>query len=167
MLIFKNTVYTQPLRFGRLTVLAPAGKNQAGKELWLCGCLCGNYKKYITADLCRKSKPAKSCDTCYDEPRYTKEYDAYMNAWDRCYRPTNKNYLNYGGRGITMSQQWRSDFLLFLIDVGLAPTSLHSLNRIDNDGNYEKGNVKWSTKSEQMKNTSRAIKYKLGFLLET
>ena len=70
---------------------------------------------------------------------------------DRCYDLTNKYYSNYGGRGITVCDRWRVSFENFLADMGERPEG-KSIDRIDNDGNYEPGNCRWATWSEQMKN---------------
>lgn len=64
----------------------------------------------------------------------------------------------YGGRGITMCSEWKDDFYSFLDYIGKKPTLKHSLDRIDNNGNYEPGNVKWSTPHEQQSNTRRSNK---------
>jgi hypothetical protein len=70
---------------------------------------------------------------------------------NRCENPNVRQYKDYGGRGIRVCDRWRSSFENFLADVGERPAGL-SLDRIDNDGDYEPGNVKWSTRSEQMHN---------------
>jgi len=76
-------------------------------------------------------------------------------AWDcmmaRCYNPKNASYQYYGGRGIKVCDRWHT-FANFLADVGLRPEDKHSLDRINNDGNYELGNVRWATHTEQMRN---------------
>jgi hypothetical protein len=74
----------------------------------------------------------------------------------RCSNPNAKNYSRYGGRGISVCAEWAASFERFLSDVGPCPSSDHSIDRIDNDGGYEPGNVRWATRVEQMRNTSRA-----------
>jgi hypothetical protein len=79
------------------------------------------------------------------------------------YRCTNDNFpqwKDYGGRGIRVCNQWRYSFTTFLRDVGPRPSAKHSIDRINNDGNYEPGNVKWSTKKEQNSNQRRSPKYR-------
>jgi hypothetical protein len=70
----------------------------------------------------------------------------------RCYNKKARQYSDWGGRGITVCDRWLHSFTNFLADVGKRPSSTHSIDRIDNDGNYEPGNVKWSTASEQAAN---------------
>lgn len=71
--------------------------------------------------------------------------------WNRCRNAKTDSFKHYGGRGITVCERWRT-FQNFFSDMGLRPSSDHSIDRIDNDGNYEPGNCKWSTASEQRRN---------------
>lgn len=73
----------------------------------------------------------------------------------RCYRMKAHNYKFYGGRGIGICDRWRNSFSSFLEDMGPAPTKMHSLDRIDSNGDYEPGNCKWATPQEQSNNTRR------------
>lgn len=70
----------------------------------------------------------------------------------RCFNVRSKPYPNYGGRGITMCDHWRDSFAAFLADVGRRPSAAHSIDRIDNDGHYEPGNVRWATRDTQQQN---------------
>lgn len=81
----------------------------------------------------------------------TPEYNSWRSIRDRCLNPTNKNYPRWGGRGIKICDRWQGKygFVNFLEDVGTKPTPQHSIERIDNDGDYEPDNVKWATKTEQ------------------
>lgn len=81
----------------------------------------------------------------------TKEYQAWCHMRRRCYNKNTPQYDDYGGRGIVVCDRWNS-YALFLEDVGRAPTPNHSLDRKDTNGNYEPGNVKWSTRKEQNEN---------------
>lgn len=85
----------------------------------------------------------------------TAEFLAWQHMKQRCYNPTNRYYHCYGGRGISMCRRWLDSFALFLQDVGHRPSLNHSIDRIDNNGNYEPGNVHWSTAKEQSRNTRR------------
>lgn len=77
--------------------------------------------------------------------------DTYTGMLCRCYWPGQTRYDSYGGRGITVCERWRNDFWAFVADVGERPAG-RSLDRIDNDGNYEPGNVRWATAVEQRGN---------------
>jgi hypothetical protein len=87
------------------------------------------------------------------------EYGVWYMMKQRCLNPTDRSYANYGGRGITVAPEWINNFAVFLADVGRRPDPSYSLDRIDNDGIYEPGNVRWTTRREQMNNkrTNRLI----------
>ena len=89
----------------------------------------------------------------------TKEYSAWASMRSRCNNPNHKLYKYYGGRGITVCEKWK-DFLSFLKDMGLSPER-HSLDRINNDGNYEPSNCRWASSGEHANNrrTVRKIAY--------
>jgi len=82
----------------------------------------------------------------------TPEYAAWCAAKTRCYNTKDPNYVRYGARGIKMCEEWREDFSAFLAHVGNRPSSDHSLDRINVNGNYEPGNCRWATWIEQCNN---------------
>ena len=86
----------------------------------------------------------------------TPEHLAWINMNGRC-KPTHERAKDYFARGITVCAEWRSDFLAFYHHIGPRPTPDHSLDRINNDGNYEPGNVRWATRSQQTSNARHAI----------
>lgn len=87
------------------------------------------------------------------------EWRAWMEMRRRC-RPSSKKYRhNYSDRGIVVCARWEDSFFNFFHDVGPRPSPQHSLDRIDNDGNYEPGNVRWATVQEQNQNRSNTLKF--------
>lgn len=88
----------------------------------------------------------------------TPEYDIWIGVKKRCENPKYKSFADYGGRGVTICPEWRDSFVAFLADVGPRPSPKHSIGRIDNDGNYEPGNVRWETSTEQASNTRRSVR---------
>lgn len=90
---------------------------------------------------------------CAADGAQTPEYKCWTDVKGRCLNPKHKSFPSYGGRGITVCEQWRNSFTAFLADVGPRPSKIHSIDRFpNNDGNYEPGNCKWSTPTEQANN---------------
>jgi hypothetical protein len=85
----------------------------------------------------------------------TKEYRAWLSMKERCSYPRYQGYHRYGGRGISVCERWVESFEDFFQDVGPAPSPQHSLGRLDNDGDYEPGNVAWQLATEQARNRAR------------
>jgi hypothetical protein len=75
----------------------------------------------------------------------------------RCHNPNSNGYYLYGSRGIKVCERWRTSFEAFCEDMGARPSPSHTIDRIDNDGNYEPGNVRWGTKKQQSTNSRRNI----------
>jgi hypothetical protein len=144
--------------FNRLTVLAFYGRKNLHR-IWLCQCVC---KKVILAygtNLTRAHTKSCGCLNAETTPnlkhganrkgKTTSEYICYRNAKLRCRNPKDANYHNYGGRGIEFRFQ---NFQEFIAHVGFKPTAKHSLDRIDVNGHYEKGNLRWATAQTQHRN---------------
>lgn len=146
-------------RFSRLLVTGYS-HNLNGKVWWQCNCDCGNTKA-VPGDNLKLGK-ARSCG-CYRAEQLTKDrvavkredhssYKTYFSMLARCYNTNDKGYVNYGGRGISVCEHWRESFDNFANDMGPRPSREYSIDRIDNDGNYEPSNCKWSTDKEQASN---------------
>jgi hypothetical protein len=143
--------------FGRLTVLEYIGTKYDSAN-WKCGCYCGNICTATIGDLNRKDRPKRSCGVCYLDHQYPDEWTAWRNMQARCYSKDSKDYPNYGGRGITVCERWRKDFLFFLEDMGVKESSSLTLDRINNAGNYEKENCRWVPRAIQNLNKRNTFK---------
>jgi hypothetical protein len=132
---------------------------------WLYQCNCGN-KKVIRKDCVDRGK-IKSCGCMKSVSRRTKcfgnkkEYESWLGMKRRCYKIKSPFYSYYGGRGIKVCDDWLHSFDKFIEDMGECPKDKNSLDRIDNDGNYEPSNCKWANSKEQSRNrrSNRYITY--------
>lgn len=132
-------------------------KSKDSKRLGMYQCDCGNTTVARINDVERGKHNHCSCR------RYNKKhclsthplYSVWANIKNRCYNEKSKAYRYYGARGITMCDRWKNSFENFLEDMGERPGPEYSVDRIDNDGNYEPGNCRWATAKdrEQAKNT--------------
>lgn len=155
-------------RFGRLVVIG--GPEVVGtNRKFVCRCDCGDERAYYLASLV--SGRSKSCgclcsglarlahlkhgEADLRNGRRTPEYRTWINIKSRCQNPRASGYKDYGGRGIHICEKWGRDFSAFVADVGRRPSPLHSIDRVDVNGHYEPGNVRWATRLEQNNNTRR------------
>lgn len=158
--------------YGRLTAISQVLPTVKGGARWLCRCECGNEKIASTRKL--RNGKAKSCgclskewvasfggsfvDKAMETVRkhghtsgYTRspEYSCWISMKQRCFNQKCHNWSSYGGKGITVYQSWIKDFAVFFSYMGPMPSIGYTLDRLDETGNYEPGNVRWATKQQQ------------------
>ena len=151
-------------RYGKLEVLERVCNDSSRNARWLCRCDCG-IKTTASGSVLRSGK--KSCVCLRGEPHgethpETVEYRAWCAMIGRCHNPNVPQFKHYGGRGIRVSDEWRESYLAFLAHVGRRPSDKHSIDRINNDGNYEAGNVQWATRDVQNNNTRSNVWIEYG-----
>lgn len=136
------------MTFGHWEVLGIGGRLPPKTITWSCRCECGVIKD-VRQDSLRQGKSI-SCGCLKTTHGMSKshEYFCWKGMRQRCQNSKDPNFHNYGGRGISVSSEWDT-FTNFLRDMGASPSAVHELERMDNHGNYEHGNVKWATRGEQ------------------
>lgn len=151
-------------RFGRLVVIRKDHVARNHNIAWLCKCDCGNYHIATTANLHRGS--VKSCGCWYRDyikaggnnrtthgKSKTRLYKAWTQMKQRCYNQHKDGYEDYGGRGITVCEEWRNSFEAFYKwSIANGYTDKLSIDRINVNGNYEPSNCRWATNKEQSNN---------------
>lgn len=141
--------------FGKLTVLEFAGHRGTGAKrrvMWRCRCGCGSECEVSAKHL--RGGSTRSCGCLANgNPTHgatrTPEFAAWQSMLHRCRNPNNRFYSHYGARGIRVCERWTEAFENFLADMGPRPAAGMSLDRINNDGNYEPGNCRWATSATQ------------------
>lgn len=150
--------------FGVYTVAAYLG-SRSKERIWCAVCQCGQVRRLSTHQLfgpktltCTHRK--QDAETIR-KPRSRKPEMPERKVWRamifRCHNPKSNGYKHYGARGIKVCTEWRKSFAAFLNDVGRRPSPEHSIDRIDNSGDYEPSNCRWATLTQQARNTRATV----------
>ena len=155
-------------KFGRLTIIKMIGAQKGKPCLWLALCDCGK-KKIVSGVDCRKGA-VKSCGCLVTDGKHghckfkpSSEYCSWRSMKCRCLNPKDPAFKNYGGRGITVCNEWINSYEIFLNDMGKKPFINYSIERINNDKGYYKENCRWATTKDQ-NNNKRPRKYYFHWL---
>lgn len=150
--------------YERLTIIGAAEPSPAGVQRVLCRCSCGKETRVMVSNL--RAGKTKSCGCLSREKapfkhrthghtqgqRRLPEYGVWNTMKSRCTNPKAAKFAEYGGRGITVCERWLHSFENFLLDMGKRPSPQHTIDRINNNGNYEPGNCQWSVQRTQQQN---------------
>ena len=167
-----NVVDLTGQRFGRLIVISQSS-NVGRRVAWMCQCECG--KSCVVIAMLLRAGGTRSCGCLRMEVSRKRmtvhgyarrgmtipEHKVWTGMLKRCNDTTSDKYVHYGGRGITVCERWKY-FPNFLEDMGPRPSKRHSIDRIDNNGNYEPSNCRWATQPEQMQNTRVTRKFTIN-----
>lgn len=149
--------------FGELLVLEEAKeRNSHGDIYYKCKCNCGK-EKIIRGSHMRTGKSLScGCSSTRTSVKHnmtrTSEYTTWRSIKTRCHNKNDKDYKNYGGRGIKVCDRWLASFENFFEDMDYKPSKSHSIERINNDGDYEPSNCIWADRKTQDKNKRNSVK---------
>lgn len=156
--------------FGRLTIIERVDKPPSKDSTWSAFCECGSITEVRRANLvsgcttscgCYAKEVMSKVKTTHGHSRggaITKTYSTWASMIARCYKESYNSYRNYGGKGVSVCSRWRKSFENFLEDMGERPAA-QTIDRIDNNGNYEPRNCRWATAKTQNQNASQSKRW--------
>lgn len=155
--------------FGSLVVISPAGMNKHHNQLWNCRCVCGKEKVIAGGQLCggkaqscgcQKADLLRKANTTHGAAGKGRNKHPTYRVWGemirRCESPNSNRYYSHGARGISVCERWH-DYAAFMEDMGPRPEG-HTLDRINNDGNYEPTNCQWIPAAMQARNKQNTLR---------
>ena len=150
-------------KYGLLRAMRRTDMRSGTSYKWICLCDCGGFACVASNNL--RTGHTDNCGCLTFEKKSnaagshhmtkTKAYSSWLSIKRRCFEESFPNYNMYGGRGITMQESWRDDFVKFFEYIGEPPAKNSSVDRIDNNGDYCEGNIKWSSPKQQAKNKGK------------